>query len=238
MLLAGPQAHTQGDSPSCPRYLQGTLQLLVALGRGRLRPRSCSQHGQGVMPEKSKEAARARERGCEQGDLGYIQSQRRELAHPTRQSPQPQSGVTPSPVGDAPARGMLLAPTLARPRSPFEVLLDQMLIEILQLRLQELHEGDDGLQREERGIGEGAGGASSRVRLGEGGVWRAPSHSRRGRAWRLHPQAPGCHWRLRAPGCVWRCPLPAAREKHTEALGLCTSIPFSGSCGHLGLFSP
>lgn len=132
-LLAGPQAHTQGDSPSCPRYLQGTLQLLVALGRGCLRPRSCSQHGQGVMPEESKEAAGARERDCEQGDLGYIQSRCRELAHPTRQSPQPQSGVTPSPVGDVPARGMLLAPTLARPRSPFEVLLDQMLIEILQL---------------------------------------------------------------------------------------------------------
>lgn len=32
-----------------------------------------------------------------------------------------------------------------------------MLIEVLQLRLQELHEWDDGLQREERGRSEGRG---------------------------------------------------------------------------------
>lgn len=45
------------------------------------------------------------------------------------------------------------------PRSPFEVLVNQMLVEILQLRLQKLHEWDDGLQREERGVREGTGGA-------------------------------------------------------------------------------
>lgn len=44
------------------------------------------------------------------------------------------------------------------PWSPFEVLLDQMLVEVLQLRLQELHERDDGLQREKRGVGKGMGG--------------------------------------------------------------------------------
>lgn len=36
-----------------------------------------------------------------------------------------------------------------------------MLIEILQLRLQELHERGDGLQREERGVGEGTGWSTS-----------------------------------------------------------------------------
>lgn len=46
------------------------MQLLVALGRGDLLPRRCRQHGQGVMPKESEEAAGAREEGCKQGQGG------------------------------------------------------------------------------------------------------------------------------------------------------------------------
>lgn len=64
---------------------------------------------------------------------------------------------------------MLVASATVHPWSPFEVLLDQMLVEVLQLQLQELHEWDDGLQREERGTGEGREGCIQQGTAGQGG---------------------------------------------------------------------
>lgn len=101
---------------------------------------------------------------------------------------QPQNGMAPSPTelrgcscprgGDA---GGLCHSASQVPWSPLEVLLDQMLIEVLQLRLQELHEWGDGLQREEGDWG-GQGGRVQQGTAGQGGSLRGSFPTEHGQA--------------------------------------------------------
>lgn len=125
------------------------MQLLVVLSRGDPLRRGCRQHGQGVMPEKSEKAAGVREEGCERVSRGVgwgLRSSAEGLCKAPEGTSSSHWAEQPAPKWEVPkphgAGGTLLLRdgdaagirhASPAPRLPFEVLLNQMLVEILQL---------------------------------------------------------------------------------------------------------
>lgn len=259
--------------PASPWYLQGTEQPLAVLDRGHRRAPGCCEHGQGVVPQEGEEAAGEREAVSRIQGLGWIQLfSWRALQSPRRKClilPSPEEGWPQAMRGcSCPRDGDAGGCATLHPKCPGHLLKFSCTRCSLRYCSSDSRNFMSGMMdcSKRRGHWGGQGGHIQQAREDPRG---APCHGQAvpgvvllltwafwvpqkrwcRRAWSryLHPQASGCHWKMRAPGCAWQCPFPAAKKKHKKRLGLCpphqppraqlhhVSIPGAlWASGHLG----